>query len=59
MLGVDCGTVTLVTSSAQGEKRSVVRLNNNDAFFQELRDDNIARVIRSLNEKAKQVKGGC
>ena len=58
VLGVDCGTVTLVTSSAQGEKRSVVRLNNNDAFFQELRDDNIARVIRSLNEKAKQVKGG-
>ena len=37
----------------------MVRLNNNDAFFQELRDDNIARVIRSLNEKAKQVKGGC
>ena len=26
--------------------------------FQELRDENIARVVRSLNEKAIQVKGG-
>lgn len=35
----------------------VVRLNNSDSFFQELRDENIAKVGKSLNEKAIQMKG--
>ena len=42
----------------QSDKPVLIRLNNSDSFFQELRAENIARVVRSLNEKAIQVKGG-
>ena len=57
--GIDCGVVTFPEKNGKTEKMTTVRLNNTDAFFQELRDDNIAKVIRVLNEKAKQVKGVC
>ena len=43
--------------SQQSDKPVLIRLNNSDSVFQELRDENIARVVRSLNEKAIQVKG--
>lgn len=55
--GIDCGVVTIPEKNGKTEKMTTVRLNNTDIFFQELRDDNIAKVIRVLNDKAKQVKG--
>ena len=57
--GIDCGVVTFPEKHGKTQKMTTVRLNNTDAFFQELRDDNIAKLIRVLNEKAKQVKGVC
>ncbi|KAM7454988.1 hypothetical protein BLSTO_04255 [Blastocystis sp. subtype 1] len=58
LLGIECGSVTVSEKAMgkQSDKPVLIRLNNSDSFFQELRDENIARVVRSLNEKAIQVK---
>lgn len=66
VMGIECGSSTLVdkqvTHSANGEKveketKTVLRLNNTDSLYQELRDDNILKVISAIQEATNRLKG--
>ena len=66
VMDIDCGATALVEKEVERtdgdqkvekEVKTVLRLNNTDGLFQELRDENIIKVIHHTQEAAKQLKG--
>ena len=66
VMDIDCGATALVekevertegNNKIEKEVKTVLRLNNTDGLYQELRDENIIKVIYQTQEAAKQLKG--